>query len=81
MTMYRMVIKEKGMIRSCRSFIAKVLIDPNVLNIPTFNAGNKNVTQKIKKIKLRCPSSLSGSNAAGKVNVSKAKRYVANNNG
>ena len=51
--MYKMVMKENGIILSCLSCMAKVRIEPNVLNIPTFNAGNINVTQKMRNKKLR----------------------------
>jgi hypothetical protein len=69
-----MAMKEKGRIRSCRSLMASVLMDPNDLKMPTFRAGNKNVTQKIRKMKFMYPSSFNGSRAIGKVKASKPKR-------
>jgi hypothetical protein len=50
------------------------LIEPNVFNIPTLSAGNKNVTQKIRKTKFMYPSSFNGSSASGSENASTAKR-------
>jgi len=44
------------------------------LKIPTLSAGNKNVTQKIRKIKFRYPSSFNGSSAMGKTKASIPKR-------
>jgi hypothetical protein len=65
-TQYKIDINEKGIMRSCLSSIARDLIEPNVLKIPIFSAGNKNVTQNISSTKLQCPSSLSGSIPAGR---------------
>lgn len=71
----------KGRMRSCLSFISSVLMVPIILNIPTFNAGNTNVTQNMRSKKLRCPSDFKGSNATGNKTIKRVNKYVANSNG
>jgi hypothetical protein len=74
-------MNEKGITRSCLSSIASDLIEPNVLKIPIFSAGNKNVTQNISSTKLQCPSSLIGSMPAGRATENRENKYVVSNSG